>query len=166
MTLVEFLTARWAEQEAHALKDLWCLDRATPTPWRANYGHNLPTSYLATPTEAPERVATFVATDGRHPPVDGYEDRHERDVMLAARMVSLARARAQHTLADIAAKRKILARAQAAAEREAMKVDHDPLARLEKSLAKVTAPELDRVLRLLATPFADHPDYREEWTTP
>ena len=66
-------------------------------------------------------------------------------------------------VAWVAALRAIVGRAEAAAEREAMKPGDDPVARLEMSLASVTAPELERVLRLLAAVYVDHPDYRESW---
>jgi hypothetical protein len=66
-------------------------------------------------------------------------------------------------LADVAAKRAILDLAESAALRRDADVTGDPVARLEKALAKVTAPELDRVVRLLAQPYADQSGYREEW---
>ena len=61
------------------------------------------------------------------------------------------------------AKRRILDLAESATQRMAMKAGYDTVARLEKALAKVTAPELERVLRLLALPYADRPGFREEW---
>lgn len=68
-----------------------------------------------------------------------------------------------HVLAEVEAKRRILDRVEKAAASAAMPVGYDAVARLEKSLAKVTAPELDRVVRLLALPYADRPGYRDEW---
>ena len=159
MTLVEFLTARWEEQRQRAEKDLWCLDRATPTPWRAHYGHNLPESYLATDGETPERVATFSATDGGRP-ADGYEDRHSRDVMLAARMATSARARAQHVLADVAAKRAILAAYPKDLDGCDERVSFDGW---ESCSDSCPAEVMTRVLQLLALPYAGHPDYDEGW---
>ena len=65
-------------------------------------------------------------------------------------------------LAEMEAKRRIIERAERALQHEAMTAS-DPVARLEKSLAKVTAPELERVLRLLALPYADRAGYDEGW---
>jgi hypothetical protein len=66
-------------------------------------------------------------------------------------------------LAEVEAKRRIIDLAEVATQREATSAGYDAVARLEKALAKVTAPELERVLRLLALPYADREGYQEEW---
>jgi hypothetical protein len=66
-------------------------------------------------------------------------------------------------LADIAAKRAILDRYEDAVRLDTSKPGYDPVARLNVSLAKVLAPELERVVRLLALAYADRPGYRDEW---
>lgn len=66
-------------------------------------------------------------------------------------------------LADIAAKRTILDRAQDASRLAGSKPGYDTVARLNVSLAKVLAPELERVARLLACAYRDRPGYQETW---
>lgn len=75
----------------------------------------------------------------------------------------IARHDPARVLAEVEAKRRILDLASLAAQREAQKPGYDTVARLETALAKVTAPELERVVRLLALPYADQPGYRDEW---
>jgi hypothetical protein len=66
-------------------------------------------------------------------------------------------------LAEVEAKRRILDRYEEAVRRAATKPGYDAVARLETALAKVTAPELERVVRLLALPYAGRDGWREEW---
>lgn len=66
-------------------------------------------------------------------------------------------------LADIAAKRAILDRYDDACQLERTKPGYDAVARLNVSLAKVLAPELERIVRLLASAYAHRPGYRQEW---
>lgn len=57
----------------------------------------------------------------------------------------------EFVLADVAAKRQML------------KVWPDNFAQWSASEANAARAVKDRMLRLLALPYADHPDYREEW---
>jgi len=66
-------------------------------------------------------------------------------------------------LAEVGSKRRILDEYTEARRREAEKPGYDAVGRLETSLAKVVAPALERVVRLLALPYAGRPGYREEW---
>lgn len=89
--------------------------------------------------------------DGRHS--------SERDPAAAA---LFARHDPARVLAEVEAKRRVLDLATLAAQHEVQDVD-GPISRLEKALARVTAPELEKVVRLLAVPYADRPGYLEEW---
>jgi hypothetical protein len=151
--LIAFLRAREDERQAHAEKDLWALDRATNGgDWKARYGYNLPTSLIV--ADGVQVAITVASVDGL---ADGEENQHAKDAFLIARMVKAARQRANDVLGDVAAKREIIHQlvdtyAERRGDDEAAewhKVGHD-YARL-------------KVLRLLALPYADHPDYREEW---
>lgn len=77
-------------------------------------------------------------------------------------------AEARRGLADIAAKRAIIARctdAQDAAQSvaETYADDESSRARVERAGYSQAANALRGVLRDLASAYSDHPDYREEW---
>jgi hypothetical protein len=162
MDLVTWLRAQLDTDEAHARKDLWCLDRATATPWRAWHGYNLPYSYLATDDKT--EIVRLTTTDGPQyhadgTLIDGYEDRHSRDTMLVARLVNAARARAERALAEVEAKRRIL-------ELHDIQRD-DSEFEGERSLiiwcASCNEPGWCPTLRLLALPYADREGFQEDW---
>ena len=167
--LTSWLRAQLDEDEACVRKDFWCLDRATPPPWRAFYGYNLPSSRLV--TEGGEEVARFAATDGPQyhesgHRVDGYEDRHQRDVMLASRAVNRVRRVADRTLTEVDAKRRILD-LHTIEDNGGGQLDsrfcaecfHD---RGYNASASVW-PVWCQTVRLLALPYAANLGYRAEW---
>ncbi len=93
-------------------------------------------------------------------------DEDEQREVLAAAVMRLRPSTAQfgnRLLAEVAAKRQILDMAEQAANDAATKPGYDAVARLRTNLAKVTAPELERVVRLLALPYAGRPGYDETW---
>jgi hypothetical protein len=126
--LVEFLRARFDEDEQHARKDLQYADKATPG-WGAHYGHNLPYSELRAGSELIARVES---------------ERHADDLAMMGRFKpEVVRCRAERVLAEVDAKRRLVA--------ESRIDDHN-----FGSVGPWT-------LRVLALPYADHPDYRPEW---
>lgn len=175
--LLTWLRAELDTDEAHARKDLWCLDRATPTKWTAYYGYNLPRSRLV--TDDGQDVAIFAGTDGPqyHESgllIDGYEDRHQRDVMLVARLVNAARSRAEWKLADVAVKRRILdlhlrdgdGNCKVCCGQAYMEEEWDQEAQEEHvRWRRNDEPHPCRTVRLLAMPYAGRPGYRQdEWS--
>jgi hypothetical protein len=104
LDLVEQLRAALDTVEAHAQKDLWALDRATPGRWEAHYGHNLPYSLIK--GEGGVEIARFVAETAPLP--DGSDDLHAADILLVTRLVVKARERAETALRTHRAHREIL----------------------------------------------------------
>lgn len=104
--LVSWVRTQLDTDEAHARKDLWALDRATPGVWTAYYGHNLPYSVIK--GEGGVEIARFEAQTGPLP--DGADDLHAADILLVVRLVRKARERAERALARVQAHREILAR--------------------------------------------------------
>lgn len=119
--LADWLRTQLDLDEAHARKDLHCLAEASPD-WKGYYGFNLPYS----------RIMSGDVEIGR---MVGGESEHNANTMIAVRLVKLARGRALATLADVAAKRRI--------------VDLDD----------------STVLRLLAIPYAGRPGFDQEWSS-
>lgn len=104
--LITWLRSALDLEQAHAEKDLWALNRATPGVWTAHYGYNLPYSLLK--GEGDVEIARFTA--GTVPLPDGADDLHAADILLVARLVRKARERAERTLRTVAAHREILDR--------------------------------------------------------
>lgn len=140
--LVAFLRARYDEIERKA-------SRATAGPWRydpTKHHHVVGTpqfeeAIFAGPTG---KDATCIAATG---PTDDLQSMADAD--------HIATHHPQYVLADLDAKRRLLAEYEDAVEDEAEDLyDH------QRSIAKLV---LEDVLALLALPYADHPDYRAEW---
>lgn len=147
--LVDFLRARLADDEAHARKDLWAADRATPGRWRARYGTNLSNSWVETESTPVLRLEAA---------------EHEADALLAARLQpETVRKRAEEKLRDVDAKRQML-------DEHHDTNDGDCAVCVNGHWGYPThggsSPQRYpcRTLRLLALPYVNHPDYREEWT--
>jgi hypothetical protein len=66
----------------------------------------------------------------------------------------------QFVLADIAAKRRIVALYEDACDRV-----RNPVSADARTAARVAQFELEAVLRLLTAPFASHPDYDPAWAS-
>lgn len=103
LSLVERLRAALDQAQAHAEKDLWALDRATPGRWEAHFGYNLPYSLIMVDGVD---IGRLTATRGALP--DGGDDQHAADILLVVRLVRKARERAEAVLRTVAAHRKIL----------------------------------------------------------
>jgi hypothetical protein len=153
--LLAFIRARLDEAEAHAIKDLHLLERATAHgDWTGRYGYNLAYSYLAA-NDPQTEIARFTSQEDRRL-ADGEEDLHSKDATLVARLVRSAKKRAERVLADVAAKRKILDL-------------HRPDENFSVGDYCLECGDFPCVewpcatACLLALPFAGHPDYREEW---
>lgn len=143
--LAAWLEQVWADDKAHAEKDIHLADQAGGD-WAAHYGHNVPYSFLARDGQGFAEVTS---------------DSHSADVMLMARFKpSTVYARAEQTLARIEADRQILAVHDVAWNVEVCTVCHrtdDGGDTLEQE------PWPCPTVRLLAVRHADRPGYREEW---
>ncbi len=153
-SLTEFIEARLTSDENHARKDLHMVDRASNGgAWGYGLGYNLPYSELGEGGS----IGRLTATYGRQL-ADGEPDQHNADAMLVARMVRSARGRAERMLREVEAKRRLLA-----LHGQSDPDGHDSSGyRFSCSHCDQTAPCAS--LRLLALPFADHPDYLPEWS--
>lgn len=150
--LVAWLRAQLDEREQHARKDLWCVERATNGgDWRIAFGRNLPYSMITADGDEIGRLTAM--PDGPVP--DGAELPHNADAMLVGRMVKAAKARAEQTLREVEAKRRILdAYEHLLRERK----EHPGDLAQAGALLQMVA-----VIKLLALPCADRAGYREEW---
>jgi hypothetical protein len=129
--LVKFLSDRLAHEEAHAKKDLWAAEKATPGRWRARYGTNLDHSWVETESTPVLRLDSA---------------QHEADALLSARFQpETVKQRANAKLTDVEAKRRLLSEF----------THYKP--------GDSGYPEVWMAVRLAALPYADHPDYRDEW---
>lgn len=130
--LVAFLNARLDERQAIAQAV------NNPSPWR--------TAYLDEDGDPYEMELVY---DADNNPVLFNESRYQ-DFELAAHIAANDPA---HVLADVQAKRAILAEHEHRAKlsAEGYYDDHAELV------------DLDWLVRLLVQPFADHPDFRSEW---
>jgi hypothetical protein len=146
--LLAFVRARLDQLEAHALKDLWCLDRASSGGlWTAAYGHNLPYSRLDADGQPVGRLVAH-----RSGLADGAEDQHVADAMLVARLVKRSRERARWTMADVQAKRAIVD----LAEQALADASHDAESEAQWFL-------LAQVVWHLAESDVDHSGFRPDW---
>lgn len=137
--LVQWLRAQLADDEAHAHKDLWAADKATPGRWRARYGSNLDHSWVETESTPVLRL-------------DAAE--HEADALIVARFQpDTVRRRAGERLREIDAKRQLLDKYAEVAINDVNEVEY----------AHGYANALGEAVRLLALPYAARPGYREEW---
>jgi hypothetical protein len=146
--LITWLRALLDLDQAHAEKDLHLLDASTSAgDWKAHYGHNLP-------------YAEMRAAGGRLIfRIESVEELANADAMLVARMVRLARGRAERVLREVAAKRKLVD-AYAAVD------DRDGWVRLgDWSSCSDSCPLelLERTVKILAEVCSDRPGFREEW---
>lgn len=131
--LVQWLGKQLDHDEAHARKDLWAAEKATPGRWRARYGVNLDHSWVETESTPILRLDAA---------------QHEADALLVARFQpDTVKKRAEATLADVDVKRRTLIRCQEAMFAASPMLVH---------FAKQTAWEM-------AQPYSDRPGYREDW---
>lgn len=134
-TLAEFLTARYDEHEADA-------QAATAGPWDARKvsgpGFGYDQSEVVQPSDVPDRGFYALGMDALYGP----DARH------------IARHDPAYVLADIASKRAIVRLHTGA---------HECRDVLEYPDGYVRDGEWCTTLRLLAVPFAAHPDYDERW---
>jgi len=141
--IATWLRAQLDLDEAHAQKDLWALDRASNGgEWEAHYGYNHPRSYLRA---GEQEIGQLTVTVSGLP--DGGEDQHAADAFLVSRLVRSARGRANHALAEVAAKKAIVSQFEAAGA----------------ALSVESIETLDLTLRHLASAYADRPGYQPEW---
>jgi sRNA-binding protein len=139
--LAKFLRDRLAHEEAHAKKDLWAAEKATPGKWRARYGVNLDHSWVETESTPVLRLDAA---------------QHEADALLVARFQpETIKQRAAVKLAEVEAKRQVVDRYERAMENR--RAHPDDLSSAGALLA------LHGAVKLLALPYADHPDYYDEW---
>jgi hypothetical protein len=141
--LVAFLRARLDEDEAHARKDIWVVDQATPgkweTLWEALYGANLRRSQI----QVGDMAIAVVASP-----------QHEADVLLMARFrPDTVRERAERVLREVEAKRQIIYDYE----------EHDELDQIPALDHAIQARTLLKALHWLARPYADHDDYDPAW---
>jgi hypothetical protein len=139
MTIVEFLTARLDEREAAA-------KAATPGPWRYN-----PQKHTRHPRTTFFEEAVFAGPSGKDAIVvaaTGEDD----DPQSMDDAIHIAANDPAYTLADIAAKRAIIA--------DYERVWESRRAHPEDMAAAAALLALHGVVQLLVSPYADHPDYR------
>lgn len=92
--LITWLRTQLDTDEAHARKDLWAAEHATPGRWTARYGHNLPVSHVETESGPVAKLDS---------------GRHDADALLIARFrPDNVRERAERVLRQIQAHRAIL----------------------------------------------------------
>jgi hypothetical protein len=145
--LIDFLRARLDEDERIARA-------ATPGPWRHNPGKQWLDG------EAFERYdlsqgQEFVGYGGPHPFTGAVASTGPADHVQSMKDAAhIARHDPARVLAEVEAKRRILdGYAQAYTSRERL---HDTALHLQHHV-------LGSVVRLLALPYADHPDYQDGW---
>ncbi|SMF86928.1 DUF6221 family protein [Streptomyces sp. Amel2xC10] len=137
--LVQWLHVRLADDEAHARKDLWAADKATPGRWRARYGTNVAHSWVETESTP---VLRLDATE------------HEADALLVARFQPEAvRKRAEEKLREVDAKRQLLAAYTQVAASDINEWEY----------ANGYANALGMAVRLAALPYARRPGYQASW---
>ncbi|WP_294567538.1 DUF6221 family protein [uncultured Arthrobacter sp.] len=136
LSLTDFLLARVAEDEAVARE----AGGLAETPWRATYGRQVETArdgYLVTP-----------------------EDEHSySDDPTDAVSEHIARHDPARVLAECEAKRRIV-------ERETERLREQWRRRVDEhrqTFDEWMQPPYGETLRDLASVYADHPDYRQEW---
>lgn len=138
--LVRWLGKQLALDEAHARKDLWAAENATPGHWRARYGVNLDHSWVETESTPILRLDAA---------------RHEADALLVARFKpETIRKRAEEKLADVAAKRDLIKALTPELDAGSGLTDSDGLRRWTVAYA---------ILRYLVLPYANRPGCRPEW---
>lgn len=150
--LVSWLRAQLDADEAHAQKDLWALDRATPGRWEAHYGYNLPYSLIK--GEGGVEIARF--TSGTVPLPDGADDLHAADILLVVRLAGKARERAEQVLATVSAHRAIL---------DEFEQLRDDRRRLHDAAMHLQFNVMRRVMLTLLPIYESRPGYRSEWET-
>lgn len=154
--LVTWLRVQLDLDQQHAEKDLWCVEHATNGgQWDGSFGYNLPYSVLTADGREIGRLTAM--PDGPFP--DGAELPHNADLMLVGRMVKWARKRAEQTLREVEAKRRIIwhLAMRASAVREG------DLTAIITPETRALASEARWLLRLLAILYADRAGFREEW---
>lgn len=153
--LVAFLTARLAEAEAHARKDLYVIDRATPLEqWTAHYGYNLPYSLLGEDGS----IGRITSSYGRVL-ADGEPDQHQADVMLVARLVRGSRRKAERALREVEALRAVVEEYESTMRWvEELRERGEPSEAYARHVGSLLG-----VLRTFAAIWSDHPDYQESW---
>ncbi|MEU1088939.1 DUF6221 family protein [Streptomyces sp. NPDC005892] len=140
--LVQFLRDRLTEDEAVATQ---ALDFAEGE-WQMNEAENVALCWTMT---AHGRQLTPI-TDGRwkHPMIDG-----------PGLVPHIARHDPARVLREVEAKRGVVRQYE-----DMHNQARHPVSADNRMRARVAQGELGDVLRLLALPYADHPDYRAEWT--
>jgi Family of unknown function (DUF6221) len=136
MTIVEFLEQRIAEDEEVAM-------RASPGPW--TYG-DIESVAGGSLYDADQMIASILWDNDDTRPIRRPIYEREADAN-GAYMASHDPVR---VLAECAAKRRIVAR-------------HDLCAACRDEGNQIEARVLEWIIRLLALPNADHPDYQEAW---
>lgn len=145
--LVQWLGEQLDHDEAHAKKDLWAAENATPGRWRARYGVNMDHSWVETESTPVVRLDAA---------------QHEADALLVARFQpETIKKRAEAKLADIQAKRQTLAELKTAEEAMDRAIRDRDTARYNAVRAEWTV--LKRVVHRDVAVYADRPGYREEW---
>lgn len=140
MTLSEFLLARIAEDEAVARA-------ATEGPWEcANVHQSYRVQTVKRCGASPEPLAITMDSEGLSDSIDATDGEH------------VARWNPARVLAECEAKRRIVMLHHCA---PAVGEPWDPVCTVEGY--GVTTPNDCDTLRALALPYADHPDYRDEW---
>lgn len=140
LELLAFLRARWDEDEAAARE----CDEVYPAPW-----------------EVTDRgyIAKVCADEPHFPIVAELEQSDTIDGWLGDRLQHIARHDPARVLADIEAKRRIAEVAATLMEQAA----RDPGLDASGVMTRSMAIAYETTLRLLALPFADHQDHRDEW---
>lgn len=139
MTITEFLTARWDEDEAVARA-------ASPGTWTYRGVESVSGSTLYDETRSIARLDYDQDDDERSVGRSIYEA--EAD----ANGAHIARHDPARVLADIAAKRAILE-----------ELVREEAANFGDQFLDGLCSGLERSARLLAQPYAEHPDYDESW---
>lgn len=145
--LVEFLKARLDEDEQAA-------QAATPSPWRID-PRNPNVILEPTPIDS-----VGMAGERQHNIFTGQvSSRFGQAKLDVAHIVRHDPAR---VLAEVAAKRRII-EALGIAERNVAKVRRTAPDYRSVRVAEAESDAMLHAVRLLAHPYADHPDYREDW---
>lgn len=143
MTLAEFLLARYAEDEAAARA-------ASPSPWQYGSVESIAGGALYDATRRIASIAYEQPDDH-----DGTIARHLLWQEADANGAHIARHDPARVLADVAAKRAIVARCEHAVK----SFDRYPNAGNGMAVHALTD-----VLRALAQVYSSHPDFRAEWS--
>lgn len=144
--IVEFLAARYDERERTA-------KAATPGTWSAD---STGTVCADADLEPDGNGGEILPPGGPSEVAECY--RNERPGERGHNAEHMAANDPAFVLADLAAKRAILGLYEQACERVRNPVSADAW-----QAARVGQFELEQVLRALAMPFADHPEFRDEW---